>query len=141
MPPRHVYIHVPFCARRCAYCDFSIAVRRTVPAARYREALALELSVRRSPSGEWPVETLYLGGGTPSRLGGPGLADVVLMLREWFHLEPGAEVTVEANPEDVTPGAVRAWRGAGVTRLSLGAQSFDEGALRWMHRTHSAEQT
>jgi oxygen-independent coproporphyrinogen III oxidase len=139
--PRHVYLHVPFCARRCAYCDFSIAVRRVVPVADYVEGIARELALRFPSTGSlprWDAETLYLGGGTPSRLGGEGVARLLGAVRERVTLLPGAELTLEANPEDVTPDALAAWRDAGVNRLSLGGQSFDEGVLRWMHRGHDA---
>src|SRR5437773_12201203 len=80
--PRHVYVHVPFCARRCSYCDFSIAVRRVIPHAEYVEALRREVALRFGADRAWEVDTLYLGGGTPSRLGARGLARVVDMLRE-----------------------------------------------------------
>ncbi len=138
MSPRHLYVHVPFCGRRCTYCDFSIAVRRVVPVAAYLAALAREATVAGGPDGAVSPEglaTVYLGGGTPSRLGGEGIAALAARLRL-----PGAlaEFTIEANPEDVTPEAVRAWVGVGVNRLSVGAQSFDDAVLRWMHRTHDA---
>jgi oxygen-independent coproporphyrinogen III oxidase len=139
--PRHVYLHVPFCARRCAYCDFSIAVRRVVPVEDYVEGIARELALRFvavEPDRPWLAETLYLGGGTPSRLGGDGIARLLDAVRRRMVLLPGAELTLEANPEDVTPGTLAAWREAGVNRLSLGGQSFDEGVLRWMHRGHDA---
>ena len=136
MLPRHIYVHVPFCARRCVYCDFAIAVRRAVPVDEYVSAIGRELTLRFPDNGSWPVDTLYLGGGTPSRLGGPGVARLLDLLRTRLAFDAAAEVTLEANPEDVTQGAVRAWRAAGVNRLSIGAQSFDEGVLRWMHRTH-----
>ena len=138
--PRHVYVHVPFCARRCAYCDFAIAVRRQVPVEEYLGAVRKELALR-FPAGEpWRAETLYLGGGTPSRLGGEGIARLLDLLRERITLEEGAEVTIEVNPEDASPDALRRWREAGVTRISLGSQSFDDGVLAWMHRTHTADQ-
>ncbi len=142
MPPRHVYVHVPFCARRCSYCDFAIAVRRVVPSAAFANAVSRELDLRfpRTPA-PWLADTLYLGGGTPSRLGGDGVARLIGLLRERVALEPGAEVTIEANPEDVTPEAARAWHQAGVTRVSLGAQSFDDRVLAWMHRVHDANAT
>jgi len=138
-PPRHAYVHVPFCARRCSYCDFAIAVRRVVPVAEYVGALRRELALRWSDAGPWELDTLYFGGGTPSRLGGDGVAQAIDAVRAHAALAPGAEVTIEANPEDVTPEAARRWVAAGVNRLSLGAQTFDEAALAWMHRGHGAE--
>lgn len=140
MPPRHIYIHVPFCARRCSYCDFSIAVRKVVPVEEYLGALQKEMRERYSAPGLWEAETLYLGGGTPSLLGGEGVRRLIGMVRERVELVRGAEVTVEANPDDVSAAAVEAWREAGVNRLSIGAQSFDPRVLAWMHRTHPAEQ-
>ncbi len=134
--PRHAYVHVPFCARRCSYCDFAIAVRRIVPVAEYVEALRRELALRWPADRPWELDTLYLGGGTPSRLGGDGVAAAIDAVRAHAALAPDAEVTIEANPEDVTPEAARCWAAAGVNRLSLGAQTFDEAALAWMHRGH-----
>jgi oxygen-independent coproporphyrinogen-3 oxidase len=136
--PRHVYVHVPFCGRRCSYCDFAIAVRRVVPVDEYATALAGELAQRFPAGAAWTVDTLYFGGGTPSRLGADGVARVLDLLRTRLQLAPGAEVTLEANPDDVTRDAVAAWRDAGINRLSLGSQSFDDDVLRWMHRTHDA---
>ena len=135
--PRHLYVHVPFCARRCSYCDFAIAVRARVPVAEYVTALRRELALRHtSTSADWELDTLYFGGGTPSRLGGAGVAGAVGVVREFARLAPGAELTIEANPDDVTPEAAALWRAAGVNRLSIGSQSFDAAALDWMHRTH-----
>lgn len=140
MRPRHAYVHVPFCARRCSYCDFAIAVRRMVPVAEYLAGLSGELRARYPrDSGHWTLDTLYFGGGTPSRLGGEGVARMVDLLREHADLAPGAEVTLEANPDDVTPDAVRAWTAAGITRISLGVQSFDPRVLDWMHRSHTVD--
>lgn len=136
MHPRHVYVHVPFCARRCAYCDFSIAVRRVVPVGDYVRGVERELAMRFSAEERWEADTLYLGGGTPSRLGGEGVARLLGVLRRRIALAPDAEVTLETNPEDVTDEALACWRAAGVNRLSLGSQSFDDGVLRWMHRAH-----
>jgi len=129
---RHVYVHVPFCARRCSYCDFSIAVRRTVPVAAFLDAVTMEAAHHGAPA---RPSTLYLGGGTPSRLGGDGLATLVRRLGAEQGIE---ECTVEANPEDVTRDAVTAWVRAGVNRLSIGAQSFEPRVLAWMHRVHDA---
>ena len=132
MTARHVYIHVPFCARRCTYCDFSIAVRKQTPVRDYLDALAREAShvdVPRKP------KTIYLGGGTPSRLGGAGIAELARIISPRIQLDV-EEFTIEANPDDVTEGAARAWVAAGINRVSLGAQSFDARVLEWMHRTH-----
>ena len=138
---RHVYIHVPFCARRCSYCDFSIAVRRDVPVDEYLAALDAELATRFGHHDLIDVDTIYLGGGTPSRLGGAGVARAIALVQRHFALSPGGELTLEANPEDVDGGSAEAWAGAGVNRLSLGAQTFDDRALAWMHRTHDASAT
>ena len=86
------------------------------------------------------LDTVYLGGGTPSKLGGEGVARLFDLVRRHATLREDAEVTLEANPEDVSPASVRAWRAAGINRVSLGVQSFDDAVLSWMHRTHDAEQ-
>lgn len=142
MLPRHLYVHVPFCARRCTYCDFAIAVRSRVPVDDYTAALRAELALRwnarGAAAGGWLLETLYFGGGTPSRLGGDGVARAVDAVRDVAALAPGAEVTLEANPEDVSAESVRRWREAGINRVSLGVQSFHDPVLAWMHRVHDA---
>ena len=134
---QHLYIHVPFCTRRCSYCDFSIAVRRQVPADDFVASITAELK-HVEPLGS--LETVYFGGGTPSLLPPESIRTILL---DVVHLTPsldGVEVTLEANPENVTPVAARGWRSAGVNRVSLGAQSFDDRVLEWMHRTHDAAQ-
>lgn len=133
---RHLYVHVPFCARRCVYCDFSIAVRSPVPVREFVNAVDHELSLRGEPLG--PLATIYLGGGTPSKLGGDGVRALLDVIRSHASIADGAEITVETNPEDVTADAMRAFGDAGVSRLSLGVQSFDDAVLAWMHRTHDS---
>ncbi len=137
----NLYVHVPFCARRCSYCDFAIAVRRDVPAAAFVDAIAREWEAarRREPWAQAnQLDTVYLGGGTPSRLGAGALRDLVTTLASAMPVAAGAEVTLEANPDDVTDAAAAAWRAAGFNRVSLGVQSFNDGVLSWMHRTHDA---
>ena len=131
----HLYLHIPFCARRCSYCDFSIAVRRDIPAGQYVDAIRTELEMLGPVE---PLDTLYLGGGTPSRL--PAEAVTTLLQYALRHTPAPyeVEVTLEANPEDVTPDNAAAWRGAGVNRISLGTQTFDDRVLQWMHRVHDA---
>src|SRR5687768_7802487 len=102
MLPAHVYVHIPFCARRCSYCDFAIAVRKVVPVDQYLTSLGRELDLRFPRGESWQVNTLYLGGGTPSRLGDEGLDRLVSEIRARATLDAGAEITLEANPDDVT---------------------------------------
>src|SRR5207248_8293169 len=142
---RHVYLHVPFCVRRCSYCDFSIAVRKRIPAREYVEAVLQELEiVRAADPGAVPrgaLQTLYLGGGTPSLLPPDAISTLLTSLRDAFNVTPfrdDVEVTLEANPEDVTSETASYWRRAGANRVSLGAQSFDDNVLKWMHRSHDA---
>ena len=136
----HLYIHVPFCARRCSYCDFSIAVRRVVPDALYVDMIVTELRARHAEVAASPVATLYFGGGTPSRLGAGAIRSIIGHVRDSFAVEPTAEITIEVNPDDVTPTIVADWVAAGVNRVSLGVQSHDPAVLEWMHRVHCAEQ-
>jgi len=139
---QHLYVHVPFCRRRCSYCDFSIAVRKRIPAREYVTAVLSELDlVRAADPGAGDLETLYLGGGTPSLLPPDALATLLTSLLDAFSSTSSldaVEVSLEANPEDVTPDNARAWRESGVNRVSLGAQSFDDRVLKWMHRPHDA---
>jgi oxygen-independent coproporphyrinogen-3 oxidase len=139
----HVYLHVPFCARRCSYCDFAIAVRRDVPSAAFADAVLREWAGWQSHE-IWNesrrVESVYFGGGTPSRLDPRAIERILERIAADRTLAGDAEVTLEANPDDVGRDAAHAWRVAGVNRVSLGAQSFDPAVLDWMHRTHSAEQ-
>lgn len=119
------------------YCDFSIAVRSSVPGQEYLAAIEAEFSARHANS-DFQLSTLYFGGGTPSKLGGAGIARLLDLVRSRARLAADCEVTLEANPEDVAADVVRAWRDAGVNRVSLGVQSFDDAVLAWMHRTHDA---
>jgi oxygen-independent coproporphyrinogen-3 oxidase len=122
---RHLYVHLPFCAHRCGYCDFVTHVGREEQHAAYVDALLRELREEHDGS---PVDTIFLGGGTPTFT---ALPELLRLLRE---LPPARELTVEANPETVTPDLARALRGAGVTRVSLGAQSFQPHLLEMLER-------
>ncbi|HWN19745.1 MAG TPA: radical SAM family heme chaperone HemW [Gemmatimonadales bacterium] len=139
----HIYLHVPFCTRRCSYCDFAIAVRREVPSDAYVNAVLREWRLWQTDS-VWDlspeVHTIYFGGGTPSRVTPASIARVLDRIGADRAIAAGAEITLEANPEDVTAAAATAWRRAGVNRVSLGVQSFDPAVLQWMHRTHTADQ-
>ena len=134
--PRHAYVHVPFCRHRCGYCDFTLVAGRDDLIDRYFTAFGRELErVERMLE----VDTLYLGGGTPSHLGPTGLRRIFGILHDRLRPAADAEVTVEANPLDVTPEFVAAARDCGVTRVSLGGQSLDAATLRALDRDHSPD--
>lgn len=139
----HLYVHVPFCARRCTYCDFAIAVRREVPSDQFARAILAEWAAWQGHPA-WQaaplVETIYFGGGTPSHVEPGSIGRILSRVASDRAVAPDAEITLEANPDDVTPAAAAAWRAVGINRISLGAQSFDPAVLGWMHRTHSAGQ-
>ncbi|MGC8724106.1 MAG: radical SAM family heme chaperone HemW [Acidobacteriota bacterium] len=129
-----LYVHVPFCASICGYCDFYRVLDRGggVPAD-FEELLLMEAALyRESPPVE--LDSLYFGGGTPSLLGPERLGRLIRGLGAVFAFRPDSEVTLEANPETVTPAALRGWLDGGVTRLSIGVQSFDEGVLAALDR-------
>ena len=124
---RHLYVHLPFCAHRCGYCDFVTVVGRGEQHRAYVDALLRELELQRAALAP-ELDTIFLGGGTPTFT---ALRELVRLLEG---LPRAAEVTVEANPETVTPGLARALRTAGVTRVSLGAQTFRPELLRVLER-------
>ncbi|MEZ4685442.1 MAG: coproporphyrinogen-III oxidase family protein [Bacteroidia bacterium] len=136
----HLYLHIPFCRRRCSYCDFHFSTNRSKQSAMV-EAIAAELEMRKGfGGGNGELRTLYFGGGTPSLLDEKELVFLFEKIRGAFRLEPGAEVTLEANPEDLTPEKLSLLAELGVNRLSIGLQSFDAKDLDWMNRAHSPEQ-
>ena len=131
-----LYIHVPFCASICNYCNFNRGLLDRELKRRYVSALAKEIA--RDGDGS-AADTIFFGGGTPSLLAPPEVARIVDACREAFAVRSGAEVTLEMNPETVTADYVSAVRDAGVTRLSIGVQSFDDGELARLGRGHTAE--
>lgn len=142
-PPRSVYLHVPFCARHCPYCDFAITVAADGDIAgslgqRFLDALARELA-RIPPLGG--IRTLYLGGGTPSALRASQLRDLFELLKQHLDLRSLVECTVEANPENLDAERVDCLAAAGVTRLSIGVQASEPAELRLLGRRHTFDQT
>jgi oxygen-independent coproporphyrinogen III oxidase len=132
-----LYIHIPFCIRKCAYCGFySVTDRSRIPA--FRSALRREMELRRG----WAAcfDTIYLGGGTPSALSPDDLEGLAAEIRSTFAIVNDAEFTVEANPGDITAGFLAAIRRAGVNRLNIGIQSFDDGILDLLGRRHDRAQ-
>ncbi len=139
---RSLYVHAPFCASRCFYCDFSVRVARVGDLDGWLEALSGELGSLREEGLfllSSPLDTLFVGGGTPSTLGPKAMAGLAGILGPERLESPELEWTAEANPESFTGDLPRAWAAAGVNRISLGAQSFQEKALRWMGRLHGPE--
>ncbi len=132
-----LYVHVPFCRSKCRYCDFASRPPAPGEVEAWRRALEIEIGLRADAR---PAATLYFGGGTPSFVGIEALRSVIAALRRGFALLPDCEVTVEANPCDVTPDWLRACREAGVNRLSLGVQSLRDEDLRFLERGHTGEQ-
>ena len=132
--PRSAYIHVPFCAHRCGYCNFTLIANRPDLVDRYLLALERELSGLDSPQ---PVETIFIGGGTPTYLSPPALERLLQIVLRWFHPADGCEFSVEANPDGLDADRVGVLADYGVTRLSLGAQSFHKDKLRTLERDHS----
>jgi len=136
-PPRSSYIHVPFCRQRCDYCDFTLVVGGEGLVRRYLAALERQLETLQNPV---EVETLFLGGGTPTHLQAGDLAHLLALLRHWFPLSSGGEWSVEANPLDLLDAArVGVLAEAGVNRISLGAQSFVDSELELLGRDHRGE--
>jgi len=135
MTPRAAYIHVPFCRHRCGYCDFTLVAGRDELIERYLRALQRELASLSAPV---EVDTLYLGGGTPTHLAPRRLEQLFGMLRQRFVFAAGYEFSIEANPADVTDEHVACIAEAGVNRVSLGVQSFDDAVLRTLERDHDA---
>ena len=137
----NVYVHAPFCGRRCCYCDFAVEVDRNPAGSRWLAAIRGELDTLRT-SGEAPLapalDTLYVGGGTPSLLEPHLIAGLAEVIEQRRLANPALEWTAEANPESFSEKVAEVWAAAGVNRISFGVQSFDPGALRWMGRLHIA---
>lgn len=136
-----VYIHVPFCRQACHYCDFHFSTQ-TSAAERMVDAIVQEAHLRKATTPLWQehqVRSLYLGGGTPSLLSEDDITRLIQGVSEALHLERSSlkEVTLEANPEDLVPSKLNAWKRAGIQRLSIGIQSFHDETLQWMNRAHT----
>lgn len=132
-----LYLHVPFCARACPYCDFDFRVERNPDAGAYVAGLAREFEARRGTWVAHRFDTIYLGGGTPSVLGPTGLAAVLAWCKREVPRAAQAEISVELNPEHVDDALVRVLVEQGVSRVSLGIQTFDDAGLRTLGRRHS----
>lgn len=140
LPPRALYLHFPFCVHHCHYCDFSVERSKLPPIDSWLTTIDLELAWWFERAG-WapgaPLDTVFIGGGTPSLLGADGVRELAERIGAWFAIRSDStEWTVEANPESFDVRLGSAWRLAGVNRLSLGVQSLDDEVLAWLGRLH-----
>lgn len=137
---RGLYVHFPWCLAKCPYCDFAVTVAPRIPGGRYQEALLRELALRLEAVPNWkeaPLDSLYFGGGTPSLWAPKEVQAFLEGVRARLSVRPGAEVTLEANPEVADTERLAGFRAAGVNRLSLGVQSFDARTLHALGRAHA----
>jgi len=142
-----IYIHIPFCKQACYYCNFhfstSIAKKDEMIASLAREIEIRSLSSQKEISiisSEEIIETIYFGGGTPSLVSGDDINTVIKAIKQNFSISENPEITLEANPDDITLEKLNDWKDAGINRLSIGIQSFIERDLKWMNRAHDAVQ-
>ena len=140
MKPLALYVHIPFCRSKCVYCDFASYPGRESCVRQYLDALIEELRGWRGALSDHEVRTVFIGGGTPSLLDGASVARLMDGVRGCVRVCEGAEITMEANPGTLDARRLAAYRGAGINRLSLGAQSMDDGLLRRLGRIHTADE-
>jgi len=134
-----IYLHIPFCKKACHYCNFHFSTQiDTIQA--FVDALIQEIELQKSYINE-PIETIYFGGGTPSLLNETQLKAILAAIDAHFDVVANIECTLEANPDDMHPNKLSAWKQLGINRLSIGIQSFQAPALTWMNRAHTLEQS
>ena len=133
-----IYIHVPFCKQACHYCDFHFSTRTRLKVPML-QAIARELLLRKDYLGQVPAKSIYLGGGTPSLLESSLLEDLLKLVNEHFALQASVEVTLEANPDDITLAKLQTWKAMGINRLSIGVQSFQDSVLCYLNRVHDGQ--
>lgn len=135
-----IYIHVPFCAKRCAYCSFYSTTAGSTQKENYLKAIKAEAAQRAGETLGKPIGSVYFGGGTPSQLSVKDIGQILDFLRQNYTIEPDAEVTLEANPDDVTPEYCAELYRIGINRVSMGVQSFNDETLSTINRRHSASE-
>ena len=138
--PIALYIHWPFCKSKCPYCDFNSHVRASIDEARWRTALLRDLEHYAGLTGRRAVTSIFFGGGTPSLMTAETVASVLERAAALWPVEPGVEITLEANPTSVEAARFRDFRSAGVNRVSLGVQALEDGALKFLGRGHDVKE-
>jgi oxygen-independent coproporphyrinogen-3 oxidase len=142
LPPLGLYVHFPWCVRKCPYCDFnSHTLHGTLPEADYLEALVKDLAAQRQAAQGRRIDSIFLGGGTPSLISPRAIGTLIESIRALVPLGEDAEITLEANPGTIERGRFSEYRAAGINRVSLGAQSFAAAQLERLGRIHSPEDT
>lgn len=140
LPPLSLYIHLPWCERKCPYCDFNSHETSSVPEERYTRALLQDLRNDLSMLQGRSIETLFIGGGTPSLFSADAIQKLLREIADLVPLSPTLEATMEANPGSAEAEKFLAFKDAGINRLSLGIQSFDDSLLQALGRVHSSDQ-
>ena len=135
-----IYIHIPFCRSKCDYCDFYSLAGRDDRMDQYQKALLSHIRETAPLAQDFPVDTIYIGGGTPSYYGAKRLKELLGVIRKLYKVEKDAEVTVECNPDSVDVKSLKILRKAGVNRLSMGMQSANACELERIHRIHTPQQ-
>tara|TARA_B110000503_G_scaffold28205_1_gene45211 strand:+ start:3187 stop:4311 length:1125 start_codon:yes stop_codon:yes gene_type:complete len=135
-----IYIHIPFCKQKCTYCDFHFSTTFSDYRSEMIEAILKEIDLRKVYLLNQQIQTIYFGGGTPSLLTENEIVKILTKIRNEFIVLTDVEVTLEANPDDITEEKLAIWKHAGVNRLSIGLQSFKESDLKWMNRAHTVEE-
>src|SRR5699024_2751259 len=137
---RGMYIHIPFCHQICHYCDFNKVFFKNQPVDEYIEALGKELQYMKEEGISFEkLETVFIGGGTPTSLSAQQLERLLMIIRKYVHVDQLIEFTTEANPDELTTDKLAVLKAGGINRLSLGVQSFDEDLLKQIGRTHNPE--
>ncbi len=134
-----IYLHIPFCRKACYYCDFYFTTSLRLKDD-FITAVRKEINSRRNYMNKEPVDTIYFGGGTPSRLEADEIESILDSIRDSFTVSDKAEITLEANPDDLTKLKIRELKHAGINRLSIGVQSFYNDILKWMNRAHTTQE-
>jgi oxygen-independent coproporphyrinogen III oxidase len=135
----HLYLHIPFCRQACYYCDFHFTTQLSQKSAMV-QAICQEIALQKNYLPQLPLQTIYFGGGTPSLLNEAELGEIFDTIAQYFSIEKNAEITLEANPDDLNRKKLDIFLKNGINRLSIGVQSFDENHLQFLHRVHTAQE-
>lgn len=134
-----IYIHIPFCRSKCNYCNFfSVVSQKKI--SEVLISIERELALKRDCISEYQIDTIYFGGGTPSLIPARWIAQLLAVVKNHYRLAVSPEITIEANPDDISKPVIDDWQGAGITRISLGVQSFNDRDLRYLNRLHDSKQ-